>query len=159
MAFFASKPAIVAFAGAAALAGAASAAWSATIWMTESAMRDAFVGKTLEGHYGNGRSWIETYTKDGRLDYREGPREAKGTWHFRGAVFCTFYDAAYRPMFNGGCWVVQKVSANCYEFYLAPPGLRPPEADADEEPDAISRWNARGWRREEPSTCGERPTV
>jgi len=61
-------------------------------WMTEEAMRAAFIGKTLDGHYGNGLTWSEAYFGDGRLEYRESARRATGSWHFRGHVFCTFYN-------------------------------------------------------------------
>ena len=87
-------------------------------------MRAAFIGKTLDGHYGNGVTWTETYLADGRLDYRESARQAVGNWHFRGHVFCTFYDPPLlQPAADGGCWTAIKTSANCYEFYLA--GLAP----------------------------------
>jgi hypothetical protein len=52
-------------------------------------MRAAFIGKTLDGHYGNSVTWTETYYDDGHLDYRESQRRAAGSWHFRGHVFCT----------------------------------------------------------------------
>jgi len=127
-------------------------------WMTEDAMRAAFIGKTLDGHYGNGVTWTETYLDSGRLDYRESARRAVGTWHFRGHVFCTFYDPSpAQPPLNGGCWTAIKVSANCYEFYLA--GLAPEPPFADDLPGMSQRWNARGWRQEEPSTCHDKPSV
>lgn len=117
-------------------------------------MRAAFIGKTLDGHYGNGQTWTETYFQEGRLEYREKARDGKGNWHFRnGTVFCTFYDPAYRM--NGGCWTAIRASANCYEFYLS--GLREPGDQAS--PDMIRRWDARGWRKDEPSTCMEKPSV
>ena len=100
-------------------------------------MRAAFIGKTLDGHYGNGVAWTETYLADGRLDYRESARRAVGTWHFRGHVFCTFYDPApAQPPLNGGCWTAIKASANCYEFYLA--GLAPEPPFADDLPGCLS---------------------
>ena len=89
-------------------------------WMSEAAMRADFAGQTLDGHYGSGTTWTETYFADGRIDYRESNRVAKGRWHFRGGVvFCTFYDPPYSPAFVGGCWQVIKTGANCYEFYTA----------------------------------------
>ena len=66
-------------------------------WMTEEAMRAAFIGKTLDGHYVDGLRWTETYGADGRLDYRERARKGLGHWYFRGHVFCTFYDPGLRP--------------------------------------------------------------
>jgi hypothetical protein len=127
-------------------------------WMSEEAMRAAFIGKTLDGHYGNGITWTETYGADGRLDYREATRRAVGRWYFHGHVFCTFYDAARaEPALNGGCWTAIKVSANCYEFYLAGLNREPPY---ETDPQGMAqRWNAQGWRQGEPSTCAEKPTV
>jgi hypothetical protein len=127
-------------------------------WMTEEAMRQAFIGKTLDGHYGNGLTWTETYFDTGRLDYSESHRRAIGRWHFRGHVFCTFYDPPLpEPPLNGGCWTAIKVSTNCYEFYLA--GLSPEPPFNDGTPGMAQRWNARGWRQGEASTCTEKPSV
>lgn len=119
-------------------------------------MRAAFVGKTLDGHYANGVTWTETYTGDGRLAYRERARQAVGDWYFRGGVFCTFYDEGYRPGLTGGCWSVVEAGANCYEFFTA--ALLPGEPSGGfQEP--AGRWNARAWRRGEPSSCQEKPSV
>jgi hypothetical protein len=122
-------------------------------WMTEDAMRGAFIGKTLDGHYVDGKGWTETYNSDGRLDYRESARASLGYWFFRSHVFCTFYDPGHN--INGGCFTALQTSANCYEFYLA--GLT--EREAEEAPDPLTRWVARASRRGEPSTCEPRPTV
>jgi hypothetical protein len=127
-------------------------------WMSEEGMRSAFIGKTLDGYYGSGLKWTETYSADGRLDYREGDRQALGRWHFRSHVFCTFYDPpSPRPPLSGGCWTTLKTGANCYEFYLA--GLSPEPPFSDDAPGSGQRWNARGWRKDEPSTCDEKPSV
>jgi hypothetical protein len=127
-------------------------------WMTEEGMRTAFIGKTLDGHYGNGITWTETYGADGQLDYREATRRAVGRWYFRGHVFCTFYDTGQNQVsLNGGCWTAIKTSANCYEFYLAGMNREPPYEDGPLGMD--QRWNAQGWRQGEPSTCDERPAV
>jgi hypothetical protein len=145
-------------AGAAGFLGAASATPVASPWMTEEAMRAAFIGKTLDGHYGNGATWTETYLADGRLDYREAQRRAVGNWYFRGHVFCTFYDPSPAvPPLSGGCWTATKVGANCYEFYLA--SLAPEAPFEDDLEGANRRWNARGWRQGEPSTCHDKPSV
>ena len=153
-------------AGIAALLGAVGAglfapfatALEADHWMTEAAMRSAFIGKTLDGHYGNGVTWTESYVENGRLDYRESRRRAVGNWHFRGHVFCTFYDPPLQhPPLSGGCWTAIKASANCYEFYLA--GLAPEPPFIDDLPGMALRWNARGWRNDEPSTCNDKPSV
>jgi hypothetical protein len=134
-------------------AGLASAAPS-RVWMTEEAMRAAFIGKTLQGHYVDGLAWSETYSEDGRLDYREALRRGRGSWHFQGRrVFCTFYDPGHG--LSGGCWTALQVSRNCYEFYSAE-WLLPEENEA--APGPLRTWIARGWRQGEPSSCDE-PTA
>ncbi|HEX6001435.1 MAG TPA: hypothetical protein VFZ16_18880 [Hyphomicrobiaceae bacterium] len=124
-------------------------------WMTESAMRTAFIGKTLDGHYADGMPWTETYAPNGRLDYRDQRRAGPGDWHFRDNVFCTFYDPGYG--LNGGCFRALRTSANCYEFYLA--GLGGPDDEAGEPPAPLRRWVARAALRDAPSTCQEQPSV
>lgn len=124
-------------------------------WMTEEAMRAAFIGKTLDGYYADRREWTETYTPDGRLDYRESVRKGVGYWYFRRHVFCTFYDPGQG--FSGGCFTAVQAGTNCYEFYLA--GLTEPEADKESVPGPVGSWVARAWRKGEPQTCEARPTV
>jgi hypothetical protein len=138
-----------------ACASPALAAGAGGAWMTESAMRAAFIGKTLDGHYMDGLQWTETYDPDGRLDYKERIRAGVGYWIFRGRVFCTFYDPGQG--LNGGCFNAMQTSANCYEFYVA--GLSGREADEEAGPGPMGRWVARAWRRGEPATCEPRPTV
>lgn len=133
---------------------------SARAWMTEEAMRADFAGQTLDGHYGNQTAWTETYFADGRIDYKESSRFARGRWLFRAGTFCTFYDPPFVPDFVGGCWQVLKQGANCYEFYNA--GTQLPGQDEDDDAGGLDRplrWNARGWRTSETSTCPEKPSV
>jgi hypothetical protein len=123
--------------------------------MSEKAMRAAFIGRTLDGYYADRREWTETYTADGRLDYRESVRKGVGYWYFRGHVFCTFYDPGQE--LSGGCFTAVQAGANCYEFYLA--GLSEREAEKEGAPGPVGSWVARAWRRGEPQTCEARPTV
>ena len=149
---------LAAIAGSNLLGAAAPAPVVAPPWMTEEAMRAAFIGRTLDGHYGNGVAWTEAYLANGRLDYREGQRQAVGSWYFSGPhVFCTFYDPPDRPALAGGCWNTIQISANCYEFYLA--GLTGSDHDERDPGDWMLRWNARGWRQDAPSTCQEKPSA
>jgi hypothetical protein len=122
-------------------------------WMSEEAMRGAFIGRTLDGQYVNGERWTETYTADGRLDYRERVRRGLGYWLFRGRVFCTFYDPGQE--LNGGCFTALQPSRNCYEFYIA--GFGELEAGRESWPGPLGSWVARAWRKDEPSTCESRP--
>ena len=126
-------------------------------YLSESEIRTVIVGQTLDGHYASGLTWSEVYRADGTLNYREESRAATGRWSFRpDNVFCTFYDPSPDGSLGGGCWLVLKTSANCYEFYVAGGGA---PADSDEGVTTPSRWNAQGWRRGEPSTCTEKPAV
>jgi len=128
-----------------------------TPYLSEEVIRSAIVGQTLDGHYGNGVAWSEVYKPDGGLEYREAHRAAKGKWSFRpGNVFCTFYDPSPTGNLGGGCWLVVKSSANCFEFYVAGAGG---SVDSEEGLPTPSGWNAQGWRRSEPSTCNEKPAV
>lgn len=139
------------------LLGLSAGAWAETPYLPESEIRSAIVGQTLDGHYVNGLPWSERYLADGRLDYREPRRTARGSWSFRpGGVFCTFYDPSPEGSLGGGCWLVLRSSANCFEFYVAGGGA---PADSDEGVTTQSRWNAQGWRRDEASTCTEKPAV
>jgi hypothetical protein len=143
--------------GAAAAAGLAPSAVAGPEWMSEAAMRAAFIGKTLDGHYVYGAGWTETYTADGRLDYRESVRKGVGYWLFRGRAFCTFYDPGQG--LAGGCFAVLQPSGNCFEFYFA--GVNEREADrelsGESAPGPLGSWVARGWRKGEPSTCESKP--
>lgn len=126
-------------------------------YLSEGSIREAIVGHTLDGHYGNGTTWSESYQSDGGLDYREARRAAHGKWSFRpGNVFCTFYDPSPTGSLSGGCWLVIKSSANCFEFYVAGEGA---PVESDEGLSTPTRWNAQGWRRSQPSTCNEKPAV
>jgi hypothetical protein len=138
------------------LAGAAEpAVEGGARWMAEEAMRSAFVGGTLDGHYVDGLQWSETYMADGRLDYREAARRGAGYWYFRDRVFCTFYDPGQG--LSGGCWTALKVSANCYEFYVA--DLAGPSTGGEAAPGPLRSWAARAWRQGETSTCEDKPTA
>jgi hypothetical protein len=123
-------------------------------WMSEEAMRTAFIGSTLDGHYLDGLRWTESYSANGRLDYREAQRRGVGYWYFRNHVFCTFYDPGQG--LAGGCWTAIKVSSNCYEFYIAGIDSR---FDEEAAPGPLGTWAARAWRQSEPSTCEDRPSA
>jgi hypothetical protein len=124
-------------------------------WMSEEAMRAAFIGKTLVGHYVDGIGWTETYFPEGKLDYSESVRKGPGHWFFRGNAFCTFYQPGNG--LNGGCWNAVQVSANCFEFYLA--SIRDQKIEEESAPGPLSGWLARGWRKDQESTCHDRPSV
>lgn len=83
-------------------------------WLTESELRSALAGKTLDGQYANGQAFTESYGEDGRLWYLEAGNRIYGRWSITAGTFCTIYDTDS----SGGCFRVAKVSKNCFEFYF-----------------------------------------
>lgn len=129
------------------LAAAPVLALSDASWMSESALNRAFSGKTIEGHYSDGARFVERYDGDGRLHYKDGRRETQGRWSLQAGTFCTIYDLDS----SGGCYRVQKVSDNCFEFYFAARTVEQAQAGPNDKPS----WTARGWVKGESSTCAE----
>jgi hypothetical protein len=137
------------------LLGASRLASADTPWMSEKDMRSAFVGETLQGYYWDGKTWIGSYADGGRYEVREGEKHAVGTWYFRGRAFCFLYGPPHWPLAER-CGAVQKLSANCYQFHLVYPSAdKELLTEGDFRP--LVRWNSRGWRQREPSTCEEKP--
>ncbi len=119
-------------------------------WMNDVELRSAFSGVTLEGKYGNGRPFSESYAAGGRLEYREADRSVGGKWTVESGTFCTIYDAD--PA--GGCYRVKKVGGNCYEFYFV--ARTEQEARSDQVRPA---WTARGSVVGKPGICAEEHSV
>lgn len=137
--------------GLAAIGLAAPALALGTGWMNEGALNQAFSGKAIEGHYANGAKFEERYDGDGRLFYRDERRETHGAWSIHSDTFCTIYD--FDP--SGGCYRVDKVSDNCFEFYFAARTV----AQAQHGPSDKPSWTARGWVKGEASTCADQVGV
>jgi hypothetical protein len=98
-----------------------------------------FSGGAYEGVYADNSPWKETYNSDGSIVYsdRFGPRT--GQWSVRGAGdFCTYYTDS-----SGACWRVERVSENCFRFYVAVGN-----------PTVARAASATGWATATPSTCG-----
>lgn len=114
--------------------------------MSEDAIRKELIDIPLAGHYFDGRPWEETYFTDQRITYRDSTNRWTGKWSFRGAGFCTFYNEGR----NGGCWQIVKISGNCYYFYALQRSGRPRLAKPGE---GRRRWTARGWRKDQASSC------
>lgn len=119
-------------------------------WMTADAMRTVFNGVTLEGKYGSGRPFTESYGEDGRLSYREGHKTIGGKWSVEAGTFCTIYDND--PA--GGCYRVRQVTGNCFEFYF----VARTEDQAKADPKSPS-WTARGSIVGKPGVCAEQHSV
>ena len=119
-------------------------------WMSEDDMRAAFSGVTLEGKYGSGKPFTESYGSDGRIEYREAATIIGGKWTVESGTFCTIYDRD--P--TGGCYRVKKVGGNCYEFYF----VARTEKQAKADPKSPS-WTARGSVTGKPGICAEEHSV
>lgn len=125
--------------------------------MSEDALRAEVIGKTRDGYFrSNGKAWTSTHRPNGRSEFTYGGTTWSGHWTVRGRVFCSFAeDETPAELARGGCWSAVKLSANCYEYYFVDPGRGAGAADGWTD----ARWYARGWRREEASTCPEPPSV
>jgi hypothetical protein len=119
-------------------------------WMGESALNRTFSGKSIEGHYADGATFTESYDSDGHLSYSDERRQTAGRWSLQAGTFCTIYDAD--P--SGGCYRVQKVSANCFEFYFAARTVEQAQRGGDRP-----SWTARGWIKDEASSCPDQVGV
>lgn len=122
----------------------------ASTWMREAEIRAAFDGATLEGKYGSGRPFSETYGKDGRIQYRERGTVIGGRWSVEADTFCTIYDTD--P--TGGCYRVIAVTGNCYEFYF----IARSEEQARQHQQQPA-WTARGSVVGRPGSCADQHSV
>ena len=120
-------------------------------WMDGAGLTSTFKGKALDGEYASGRTFKETYMDDGGLHYQDDGRVNGGHWSVSSGTFCTIYDDD--PA--GGCFRVQKIGANCFEFYF----VARTEDKAPGPPDRDPSWTARAWISGHASTCKERVGV
>lgn len=147
----AASPAVAALVVVFGLVGASLARAETKLWMSGEDVRTTLTGKQLAGTYPGGRPWRERINADGTSDYEEGEIRRPGRWWLDGPRFCFRYP---HPM-SGGCFLVVRVGANCYELFSA----SAPPAPTDRGPPAGASWNGRMWRTETATTCDERPTV
>ena len=120
-------------------------------WMDSAALSATFKGQAVEGEYGSGRTFKETYTAGGNLAYQDDMRASGGHWSVATGTFCTIYDDD--PA--GGCFRVQQLGANCFEFFFV---ARTEDTAADPK-DGQPAWTARAWIANRTSTCKERVGV
>ncbi len=121
------------------------------IWMDAAGLAETFKGKELDGEYASGRTFKELYRADGGLRYKDDMRESGGHWSIASGTFCTIYDDD--PA--GGCFRVQKIGSNCFEFFF----VARTEAKAPGPPDRDPSWTARAWFSGDKPTCKERVGV
>ena len=125
-------------------------------WMTEEAMRAAFIGKTLDGHYVDGLRWTETYGADGRLDYRESARNGLGPLVLPRQRLLHVLRSGLRPQRR--LLDTRSRPAPIATSSILPVSTKPqPEDEA--APGPLGGWAARAWRQGEPSTCEDKPSV
>jgi hypothetical protein len=75
----------------------------------------AFEGKSVRGVYADGRPVRETYAVGGAIDYWEAALTSKGQWSVVNNLLCTFYD---NTAMAGGCFQVEQLSANCFDYIV-----------------------------------------
>lgn len=112
-------------------------------WMSEADIKASLGGHAIDGHYRSGRTFSESYTADGRLQYRDDLRTSGGRWSLTNGTFCTIYDTD--P--SGGCFRVKRSGSNCFEFYFV--ARTEEQAKTPRDPD----WTARGWLADRKNTC------
>jgi hypothetical protein len=104
-----------------------------------------FEGKTVFGAYADGTPVRETYFLGGSIDYWDSYRTSKGKWSVVNNLFCTFYDD---QVMSGGCFRVEQVSANCFDYLV--------QAASEDEalrPSDKPRYTARAHIVGLPDTC------
>ena len=118
--------------------------------MSQTDIRQDLFGRTIEGAYWHGAPFTEELRRDGTSHYRDDRGASTGTLHFDGDALCF----AYRDStMNGGCFLVWRRTANCYDFYPFAGGVL---ATASEL--AIGTgWTARVWRQDAPAGCPQTP--
>jgi hypothetical protein len=114
-------------------------------WLPGPEIEAALKGQTISGRYASGFEFIETYAKDGTLSYWDPRGAATGTWSVAGDMFCTFYQA---ESFAGGCFRVEKIGGNCFDFFSAASS-----ADEARSPPQTPRYTARASVNGRKSTC------
>lgn len=75
-----------------------------------------FDGKGVTGVYADRTPVRESYDSGGGINYWDPYRISTGTWSVVNNQLCTFYNDAEM---NGGCFRVEQVSANCFDYYAA----------------------------------------
>jgi hypothetical protein len=104
-----------------------------------------FEGKGVSGVYADGTPVKETYKVGGGIDYWDSYRTTTGTWSVVNNLLCTFYND---DVMSGGCFRVEQVSANCFDYQAL--------ANSTTEaltPQDIPRYTARASIDGIPQTC------
>ena len=134
-----------------ALCTVSAVAQSSSEWMSGEAIKAAFAGVTIDGVYGDGLTFTESYAVAGDIVYQDTRKAMTGRWSIINQSFCTLYNGGI----SGGCFKVSRQSANCFEFYFQ----SSTEAEAAMPTPGQPSWTARGWNKARPSTCDGKPTA
>ncbi len=110
-----------------------------------------FDGKGVTGVYADGTPVKETYKPGGGIDYWDPYRSTTGTWSVVNNQLCTFYDDGEM---SGGCFRVEQVSANCFD-YLALASSTAEALTPSDQP----RYTARASIEGIPETCPDELAV
>jgi hypothetical protein len=109
-------------------------------------------GKTLQGVYSDGTPVSESYAIGGKIpDYADPLRKVTGTWSIVNNTLCTFYDD---NQMSGGCFRVEQVSANCFDYYVVA-GSETEALGPNDKP----RYTARAHVLGLPDTCPDELSV
>jgi hypothetical protein len=118
-------------------------------WLGQAEVRSKIIGHAMNGYYRNAEAWVDDYSANGDVKYKDDRNSWTGKWTFQGDVLCTFYN----DRADGGCYLMRQVSGNCYEYVIVPSS----HAGSSLPLDASDDWFARGWRSGETSTCPAAP--
>jgi hypothetical protein len=110
-----------------------------------------FDGKSVSGVYADGTPVKETYKVGGGIDYWDTYRSTTGTWSIVNNQLCTFYNDSEM---SGGCFRVEQVSANCFD-YLALASSTAEALTPSDQP----RYTARASIDGVPDTCPDELSV
>lgn len=81
------------------------------------AITTAFDGQSISGVYSDNTPVKETYAVGGKItSYWDPYLQTTGSWSVVNGLLCTFYDNA---AMSGGCFRVEQLSANCFDYYFA----------------------------------------
>jgi hypothetical protein len=110
-----------------------------------------FEGKAVSGVYADGTPVKETYKLGGGIDYWDSIRSSTGTWSVVNNLFCTFYN---NSEMSGGCFRVEQLSANCFDYYALAGSTEEALAPSDKP-----RYTARAHIEGAPDTCPDELSV
>jgi hypothetical protein len=110
-----------------------------------------FEGKSITGVYADRTPVRESYDLGGGMEYWDPYRATTGTWSVVNNQLCTFYNDAEM---SGGCFRVEQVSANCFDYYAAATSTTEALTPSDQP-----RYTARASIDGLPETCPDELSV